>query len=151
MSIKKTKICKAHVDNGFGFPVKLIDVPMAKVRNVWTPAIDYNELAEAVLAALAHKPSRLTGNEIRFIRLQAEMTLSQFGARFGVTHPCVSKWEEFGDRSTNMAWSTEKDIRLFVAQRAHHAKDFALLYRDLEHVPPSRKVVSEIDARRFAA
>ena len=34
-----TKIQKEYVDMGFGFPVYLQNVPMVKVRGVWTPKV----------------------------------------------------------------------------------------------------------------
>ena len=55
------KIKRVHIDRGFGFPVKLVNVPMVKVRGEWTPAINYNLLAEVVLKELCEKDSNLTG------------------------------------------------------------------------------------------
>jgi len=37
--MKKRKIEKAYIYNGFGFPVVLHNVPMINVRGVWTPDI----------------------------------------------------------------------------------------------------------------
>ena len=87
-----TKIQKRFVDEGFGFPVVLRNVEMVKVRGVWTPKVDYNHLAKVIIMALAHKPSRLTGAEVKFIRHYFKMTLTQFGNRFSVSHPGVIKW-----------------------------------------------------------
>ena len=72
------------------------------------------QLNDAVLKALVLKSGFLTGNEIHFIRLHFEMTLENFGRRFGVTHQAVMKWENTKDQITKMNWFTEKDIRLFV-------------------------------------
>lgn len=47
---------------------------MAKIRGVWTPDINYNELEKALLLALASKQTRLTGGEISFIRKYFEMS-----------------------------------------------------------------------------
>ncbi len=41
---------------GLGFSIVLFDVPMVKVRDIWTPAIDYNELQKAVLWSYATCP-----------------------------------------------------------------------------------------------
>ena len=71
------KLQKEYVDHGFGFPIRLRNVPMVKVRRTWTPDLNYEALAVAVLKALCFKPVRLTGNEIRFIRLNATMTLQK--------------------------------------------------------------------------
>ena len=66
---KKTrKIQPLFEDFGCGFPIVLRNVPMVKVRGVWTPEINYDEFHKAVLRALAHKKSRLTGNQIKFVR-----------------------------------------------------------------------------------
>ena len=127
------KIQKRFVDEGFGFPVVLRNVPMAKVRGVWTPKIDYNEMAKVIVIALSHKPSRLSGAEVKFIRQFFKMTLTQFGDRFSVSHAGVIKWEAAEAEPTMMKWATEKDIRLFVADslKEKPAK-FATLYRELE-------------------
>ena len=123
---------KRYVYEGFGFPVVLRNVPMVKVRGDWTPKIDYNELAVGVLLALTHKPWRLTGDEVRFIRLHFEMTLTQFADRFSVSHPAVIKWEDAQDGTTSMRWSVEKDIRLFIQDRLDDGdKALTALYRSL--------------------
>jgi len=129
----ETKVRKRFVYEGFGFPVVLLNVPMVKVRGAWTPKVNYNHLAEDVLVALAGKPARLTGSEVRFIRQHFEMTLTQFGDRFSVSHPAVLKWEDAGDEATAMKWPVEKDIRLFIldALKAKD-KDLAALYRHLK-------------------
>jgi hypothetical protein len=59
---------KKGISRGFGFPVVLMNVPLIGVFGVWTSDIDYNLLQKAVLFALAHHPSGLTGNHVRFIR-----------------------------------------------------------------------------------
>lgn len=146
-----TRIQKESIDHGFGFPVRLRNVPMVRIRGIWTPDVDYNELARAVLRALCFKPVRLTGNEIRFIRLQAEMTLQQFAERFCVTHPSVMKWEKQGDEATRMMWSTEKDVRLFALLMAGGEEELAELYRHLVQQKPARKQVSSVDVAEMAA
>lgn len=128
----REKLQKRFVDEGFGFPVVLLNVPMVKVREIWTPKIDYNKLAKSVALALAAKPARLTGNEIRFIRQHFEMTLSDFGARFDVTHPAVVKWEGAGEKPPKLKWPVEKDIRLFILDREHERPmAFGRLYKAL--------------------
>lgn len=122
---------------GLGFPVHLHNVPMVRIHDVWTPDVDLNRLSSMVLEALAHKPARLTGNEIRFIRLSWRMTLQQFAERFAVSHPAVMKWESAGNESTSMAWATEKDIRLEVIQRGNVVPAvFVRLYLDLTSSRP---------------
>src|SRR5579863_765149 len=110
----KTRIEKEMIDTGFGFDVRLRNVPMIQIRGAWTPNINYKALAEAVLLLLSRKESRLTGHEMRFIRTHFEMTLQEFGRRFCVTHAAVLKWEKSKNKNTNMNWTTEKDVRLFI-------------------------------------
>ena len=147
----KTKRC--HIDHGFGFPVKLLNVPMTKVRGEWTPAINYNLLADVVLRELCEKEGRLTGSEVRFMRQHFEMTLQAFAKRFGVTHPGVLKWERMKKKPTGMNWATEKDIRLFVLLKlSSRSKEVVELYAMLEEVmEESRDFEVEVDARKLAA
>ncbi|MGH7208151.1 MAG: hypothetical protein ACREIL_02080 [Nitrospiraceae bacterium] len=127
------------VYEGFGFPVELHNVPMLRVRGGWTPDVDYRELSTRLLDALAHKSSRLTGAEVRFIRTCLSMTLQAFGTRFAVSHPAVMKWEDAGSGPTSMAWATEKDIRLELVRRTRvRAADFVDAYGELAKSRPDQ-------------
>ena len=149
----ETKIKRSHIDYGFGFAVKLMNVRMVKVRGEWTPSVNYNELALVVLKELAEKTGRLTGCEVKFIRQHFEMTLQGFAKRFGVTHPAVLKWEKLGKKQTGMNWATEKDIRLFVLHKvSSSSSELVALYEFLESVLEGDKLAPvAIDARRIAA
>jgi hypothetical protein len=148
----ETKTQKKLLDRSLGFPIRLVNVPMIKVRGKWTPKVNYNELALAVLHALAHKESRLSGNEIKFIRTHFEMNLQRFAKRFCVTHVGVMKWEKTEDRPTTMNWSTEKDIRLFVLSRLDaKAHEFASLYNELQELPEGKLHPIHLDAKKLAA
>lgn len=148
----KKKIQKEFVDTGFGFPIRLINVPMVKVRGVWTPRIDYDALARAVLRYLAEKPARLTGAEVRFIRQHFALTLQAFASRFTVTHAAVLKWEGAGGDSTAMGWATEKDIRLFVLEKLSAApRAFSQLYKTLETPPAGKAAPLSLDGGKLAA
>ncbi len=150
--IELKKEFKEFIDTGFGFPVRLLNVPMLKVRGVWTPAIDYNDLALKVLFGLAHKSSRLTGVEIKFIRTHFEKTLQQFAKLFCVSHVAVLKWEKAGRRATAMHWSTEKDIRLFIlSNHVIKGQDFMQFYTNLQEEPPSKPTQLTLDAKKLAA
>jgi hypothetical protein len=126
--------------DGFGFPATLLNVPMIRVRGVWTPDLDYNDLLETMATALAAKPVRLTGNEIRFIRHSLNMNLVEFAKRVGVSHPAVLKWEEAGNQPTGMAWGTEKDIRLEMLRSGSHAnaREFLKAYEAMGERPAER-------------
>ncbi len=146
------KIQKQFVDEGFGFKVRLWNVPMIKVRGAWTPEINYNELAKVVLLALCHKPARLTGAEVRFVRQQLEMTLQAFAGRFCVTHVAVIKWEKTGNKNTSMAWTTEKDLRLFILSKFDpKATEIAKLYTELEKERAESGPSVEVDAKKMVA
>ena len=113
----KTRTEHDYVDHGFGFPVVLKRVQIANIHGDEVPLIDYNALANSVAAALAAKASRLTGDEICFLRLHLGLSLSALAEFLGVSHAGVKRWENHKDGFTNMGWSTEKDIRLFVLSR----------------------------------
>lgn len=148
----ETKIQKEFLDMGFGFPVKLLNVPMVKVRGVWTPKINYNELTLMLLKALSQKPARLTGNEIHFIRHHFEMTLAEFAKRFCVTHVAVMKWEKTKNQPTVMAWTTEKDIRLFIFSKLDsRPNEWTELYVRLERLPERKSTPIQLDAEDVAA
>ena len=133
------KIEKKYIDYGFGFPVCLHNLPMVKVRNVWTPNIDYNELTRAVAMSLASSKSLLSGNQVKFIRQFFEMTLKEFGERFNVSHPAVMKWESNKNKPSKMDWSTEKDIRMEIVFRiAKNPKQIGKLFIDLEEKPAQK-------------
>ncbi len=139
-------------DTGFGFKVRLVNVPMIKIRGIWTPNINYNELAKTVLLALCHKPARLTGSEVRFIRQQLGLTLQDFADRFCVTHVAVIKWEKTKNKPTTMIWTTEKDLRLFILSK-FNSKSFEIvkLYNELEKKRSEKISQVEVDAKKMAA
>lgn len=147
--MKTRKIQKRFVDHGCGFPVVLRNVPMIRVRGVWTPDIDYQELNEVVLLALAHKPTRLTGNQIKFIRHFFGLTLVEFGEYFDVSHPAVLKWENAGDEPPSIKWSLERDLRLFIMDRLDVApQNLGELYRILRSRALQPKT-SELDLAKL--
>jgi len=151
MAEMKRKMSPRVVYRGFGFPVTLYHVPMVYLRGAWTPDVNYELLQRALLRALAEKPARLSGREVRFIRLAAGMTLQQFAKRFGVTHPAVLKWERAGSQSTGMGWSTEKDIRLDVISRLEKKPGlFYRIYRDLESQPTGKAIPLALDVSSVA-
>lgn len=129
------KLQKKYLDHSLGFPVILLNAPLVKVRGHWALHVNYNDYQKAILHLLAHKETRLTGNEVHFIRTYFEMTVRVFAERFSVKHPAVLKWEAKGNESTQMTWSTEKDMRLFILDELEDkATDLRELYRSLKDV-----------------
>ena len=111
-----------YVFTGFGFPVVLRGAPMVEFRGELVPDIDFVWLQSAVLDAMALKPGRLTGAEIKFIRTELGMTQSHFGTQFGVSHARVSQWEKSGHVATAMSPACEEVIRLHIARNSKHPK-----------------------------
>ncbi len=146
-----TKIQKLYTDNGFGFPVQIINAPLKKIRGSWALNLNTEGYAKTVLIALSVKPARLTGNEIKFVRNYFEMTLKKFGNRFGeVAHSAVIKWEKFGDESTSMNWACEKDIRLFIFSELN-PKLLVDAYTNLEKIAPIKTSKIKIDSSELLA
>ena len=120
---------KTFVFEGLGFPIKLINAPMKKVLGDWYIDINMNKLMLVVLEALAHKLVALTGDELGFIRSYLEMTTTEFGKTFGVSHVAVLKWESGANK---VSPPLELCIRLYILDHLH-AKDaeFRALYKEL--------------------
>jgi DNA-binding transcriptional regulator YiaG len=127
-SIKDRKT-KTFVYHGLGIPIKLINVPMRKIVGEWCIDINMNKLMLVVLQEIIHKPTALTGDELRYIRSHLEMTTTEFGKTFGVSHVAVLKWE--GEKN-NISPALELCIRLYVLNFLR-AKDreFRALYNDI--------------------
>ena len=141
-----------YIDRGFGFPIVLEDLSMVKIRGEWTPQIDYIALAKVVLHKLSQLEGRLTGNQVKFIRLQLEMKLQDFAERFAVTHPAVLKWERAREKPTGMAWSTEKDIRLSITDfLSTSPNEFKKLYKRLESEQKQKAPKITVDGESMAA
>ena len=148
----ETRVTHEYIDRGFGFPVVLEDVPMIKLRGHWTPRINFNSLAVEVLRCLVVLDGRLSGSQVKFVRLHFEMTLQGFASRFGVTHVAVLKWERTGSKPTGMGWSTEKDIRLFVSQKLDMKPvDFMAVYNKLETAAKQKSAGIKLGAEKIAA
>jgi DNA-binding transcriptional regulator YiaG len=145
------KTVKYFDDFGFGFQVRVLNAPMLKVRGEWVLDVDQQKLQRSLLCSLASKSVRLTGSEIRYIRSFFNMTSTEFGQKFNVTHAAVLKWERAGANRTEMNWSTEKDIRLFVAARVQRkASDFIAVYKELEEKADDSEMLVKIDGRKVA-
>ncbi len=146
------EIRKEYRYEGFGFPVIIKDVAMVKIRGQWVLDIDLNCLEENLFTMMPKKPVRLSGNEIRFIRHHARMTLEKFAERFGVRHTAVMKWEKSGPESTNMNWATERDIRLFVLlENDVPGREFKQTYTDLRDAPSSQRRLHRLDFKELAS
>lgn len=124
------KIESQYIDMSYGFPVILKDVSMRNVRGVWVLDVNHHELTRSIFTELSFKKNRLTGHEVRAIRLYFEMTTPEFGQRFNVSHVAVLKWESQGDGFTKMRWPQEKDIRQQVIHKL--GGDMRRVYEELK-------------------
>lgn len=150
----KTKVIKEYMYMGCGFPIILEGAKLIHILGEWALKIRYNQLDEEVLRQLISRKVRLTGNQVRFIRLYFNFNLKDFGKRLGVSHVAVLKWEKTKNAETGMAWCIEKDIRLYAqTQLSKQAKELAKTYELLEDVPKSsnKKERIKLDARKLAA
>jgi DNA-binding transcriptional regulator YiaG len=85
---------ETFIFNGLGFPIQIIDCPMKKIMGEWVIDINLNAFQLFVFKGLIHKPSPLTGKELRFMRKFMDLTTEELGKRLGVTHAAVVKWEK---------------------------------------------------------
>jgi DNA-binding transcriptional regulator YiaG len=144
--MSNNKIQKSYIDYGFGFAVQVLNAPLKKIEGDWVLDFNFEKYEKTVLFSLALKPTRLTGNEVKFIRHYLEMDLKVFGKRFGnVAHSAVIKWEKLEDESTNMNWATEKDIRLAIVDRLR-PKALRKTYGILEEIVPRKSHRIKIDS-----
>jgi hypothetical protein len=112
----------------FGFPILLMNCPMTKKFGAWFLDINLEKLQRDLLDLLIRKPAPLTGDEIRFIRKYFELTTTDFGKLFYVTHAAVLKWEK-GDTPPP---TTDVCIRFFVLAKLHKKdSEFGKLYREV--------------------
>jgi len=122
----KDKKRETFIYEAFGFPVKLINVPMRKIVGEWIIDVEFGKLTHAILLCLIHKPAPLIGPEVRFIRKYLKLSTTAFGAIFGVTHAAVLKWE---NGKTSLPPLADVYIRLYVLDQLHvKDKEFRHLY-----------------------
>jgi DNA-binding XRE family transcriptional regulator len=110
---------ETFIFRGLGFPIKLVNVPMRKMAGEWVLDIDFDKLELTVLYCLLEKPGQLNGDELKFIRKYLDMTTTEFGKIFGVSHVAVLNWE----KGTRINMSTDICIRLFMLDHLKKTKD----------------------------
>ena len=114
----QTKIEQIFLYEGLGFPIELENVEMINLSGEWLPKIDVHQVADEAIKKLATQESRLTGNQIKFIRSYFSMPLREFGEKVvHETHTAVSKWEKKGNDITSMNENTEQVLRLFIIEQ----------------------------------
>lgn len=108
------KIMKKYIYHGLGFPVELNNVEMVLFDGEMHPKINVRKVSEAVIKSLVLQKSRLTGNQIKFIRNYFSMSLRDFAVVVNESHMAVKKWEDFKNESTNMDRNIEIMLRLYI-------------------------------------
>lgn len=140
------------VYEGFGFPIRLINVPLKKTFGEWVFDINFNQLQVAVLLLIVKKQTPLSGKQIRFIRHYLRMSTHAFAKLLGVTHVAVLKWE---NEERKMTAGTEIYIRLHVLDHLKVTdKEFRKIYLAFNPEVISKKHLEdnplEIDAEKIA-
>ena len=99
-----------------GFRIFLLNAPMLILPNgSECPAPNMKKLQETAFRALAKKPNRLSGSEVRFIRKHMRMTQVEFASWLNMAnHSVVSQWESKGDHLSSMDYNTEIILRLLM-------------------------------------
>jgi len=108
------KVVKNYTYTGLGFPIELHQVEMVKFEGEWHPKIDVRKVADFAIKSLVAQESRLTGDQIRFIRSYFSISLRDFAKVVNESHSAVKKWEDFSDKPTNMDLNIEIMLRLYI-------------------------------------
>lgn len=97
-----------------GFRIYLINPEMHKLPDgTLVPSPNMKLLQDNVFKLLLEKKSRVTGNEVHFIRKYMYMTQNKFAEWLNLTnHSIVSQWESKDDKLTGMDYNTEVLMRL---------------------------------------
>ena len=128
------KIVKNFTYEGLGFPVILKDALFHKVRGEWLPKVNLEELAKIVFKMLPSKPSKFTGNEIKFIRTYLGKSKLAFGSLFKLSHTAVAKWERAKNSPAPISPSQEIVLRLFLEDYLNvSSREFYKVYKTVEN------------------
>jgi DNA-binding transcriptional regulator YiaG len=127
------KTVKNYIYNGLGFPIILDKVIFKKITGEWLPQIDVEAVSDLVLRALPSKPSKLTGDEIKFIRTFLGKSKSAFAEIFKLSHTAIAKWEKSEQNFAPISSSQEIVLRLYVKDLLNVSnKDFYNTYKKIE-------------------
>lgn len=131
--IKKEKVVKDYIYDGLGFPVLLQRVLFHQIRGEWLPKIDIEALADLAFKMLPSKPSKLTGNEIKFIRIYLNKSKPAFADIFKLSHTAITKWEKAESFFAPISPSQEMALRLYLEDYLNVGhKEFYKVYKSLE-------------------
>jgi putative transcriptional regulator len=121
-------IKKSYKFSGFGFPVTIKNAPVKKTsRGDEVVDVDFNKIEAALFVAIAEKPARLSGAEVKFLRNHMNLTQVEFAGIIGVERSSIAKWEKKALKSSGMNPPTEFAIRFHALRYAKADLNTALL------------------------
>lgn len=124
--MKKKGKTQTIIYEGLGFPIRLINAPVKNILGEDVLDINLGKLQRQILHIMVYRNHPLNSAELRFIRKYFEMTTTDFGKAFGVTHVAVLKWESGQSR---IPPTTELCIRLFILDKLQAKnEEFGQLY-----------------------
>lgn len=127
------KIKKSFIYEGLGFPILLENVIFHQIHGEWLPRIDIEVLARTVFEKLPSKSSRLTGNEIKFIRTYLGKSKLAFADIFKLSHTAINKWESTGNSLASISPGQEMVLRLYLEDLLKvTGKRFYDAYKEIE-------------------
>ena len=113
---------KNFIWDGLGFPIVFIGFSTTKIGEEVFPDIDMNVLQKKAFRLLITKKSRLTGNELKFIRFHLQRTQVELSRAINAaSRSSFSQWEQKRDEQTGMDINTEIMIRLFMAKQCEES------------------------------
>lgn len=122
-----------------GFPVELVDPPMVTVRGESIPDVNLRVLADVVFAGLIHQRSRLTGDEVRFVRKHMRLRQADLARVLNMAnHSVVSQWESHAGDAAGMDYNTEVLLRIWMAGKVGQGvRVVDLVESELKDLAPS--------------
>ena len=143
------KTQKKYIYEGLGFPVELNNVEMVKVQGEWVPKIDVRDIALRTIRELPFQSTRLSGNQVRFIREYFQMSLREFSKIVHQSHTAIDKWEKFGNKETNMDSNIEVVLRLHIfhevcAKTLKQKNNFYKAYEKISAIDLTKQVIARV-------
>jgi DNA-binding transcriptional regulator YiaG len=98
---------------GLGFPIIIVNPQFIEFEGEKVLDVDHEELQSYVFRALIDKPARLTGAEVKFMRLYMEFTQEALAQKLILSNTStISKWESKEAEFTGMDRQTEILLRM---------------------------------------
>jgi DNA-binding transcriptional regulator YiaG len=131
-----------------GFRVFLIDPPFVTMPDgTRAPCPNMKKLQEAAFVGLVGKHSRLTGNEVRFLRKYLKKTQVEFAKWLNMAnHSVISQWENREDDLSGMDYNTEVLLRLQAMAFISHRKSISVEAIDQMRGLSTKKETLELSA-----